>query len=147
MGWPPFLFAFLPYADVMTARTPAMLLFTSILLIALVYIVSIFHAPTPATNVLLAIGISGASTSVMAFGLPQRSRRGRSIVAVTLGLTFLLTAAGFIFALRAAAPNAQTRLLLGLPAGAAAIIYGVGMLPLIVLPIVYAFTYEDTRPQ
>lgn len=131
----------------MNARTPALLLFLSTLLIALVYGALLFTPPTSFTNLLLAIGISGASTSVMAFGLPRHSRRARNVVAVTLGLTFLLTTAGFAFALRASAPTAASRLLLGLPAGAAVLIYVVGMLPLIVLPIVYAFTFDKSRPQ
>jgi hypothetical protein len=35
-----------------------------------------------------------------------------------------------------------TRLWLGLPARAAVVIYGVGLLPIIVLPVAYAMTFE-----
>jgi hypothetical protein len=55
----------------------------------------------------------------------------------------LVLAIGFCAAL--ALPSTEgplSRLWLGLPARAAIIIYGVGLLPIIILPVAYAMTFE-----
>jgi len=52
-------------------------------------------------------------------------------------------AIGFCAALALpATESAFSRLWLGLPARAAIVIYGIGLLPIIVLPVAYALTFE-----
>jgi hypothetical protein len=52
-------------------------------------------------------------------------------------------AIGFGAALALPATESQlSRLWLGLPARAAVVIYGIGLLPIVVLPIAYALTFE-----
>ncbi len=41
------------------------------------------------------------------------------------------------------AEGAGARLLLGLPLRAALVLYGVGLLPIVVLPFAYAVTFDD----
>ncbi|MGQ0560517.1 MAG: hypothetical protein ACT443_01430 [Gemmatimonadota bacterium] len=55
---------------------------------------------------------------------------------------FLCVCGGFGLALLAPAVAADSKLWLGLPAGAALILYVVGFLPMLVLPIAYALTFE-----
>jgi hypothetical protein len=38
--------------------------------------------------------------------------------------------------------TAESRLFLGLPAGAAIVVYGIGLLPLVILPVAYALTFS-----
>jgi hypothetical protein len=52
-------------------------------------------------------------------------------------------AGGFAAALVLQTPGESPRLFLGLPAGAAVVLIGIGLLPLLVLPIAYALTFED----
>ena len=73
------------------------------------------------------------------------SRNGRGIgklVAPFVAMFFVLLI-GFGAALAMSPESAASRLWLGLPARAAVIIYGVGVLPLFVLPIAYALTFES----
>jgi hypothetical protein len=55
---------------------------------------------------------------------------------------FLSFAAGLLLA---PAPGPGARLLFGLPLPAAIVVYGVGIVPLLVLPIVYARTFDESR--
>ena len=74
------------------------------------------------------------------------ARGNRGIGALTFPFAFvvLVLAAGFAAAL--ALPGADgplSRLWLGLPARAAIVIYGIGLLPIIILPVAYAMTFEE----
>jgi hypothetical protein len=55
------------------------------------------------------------------------------VLAVGFGAALLLPASD----------GALSRLWLGLPARAAIVIYGVGLLPIIILPVAYAMTFEE----
>ena len=97
----------------------------------------------PAAPWALALGTAGALTAMMALGA---SRRGR-LHPLTLGaitLSFLIVAGGFGCALALPPDEGPAGVLvLGLPLRTAIIIYGVGLLPLLVLPLTYALTFDQ----
>ena len=72
------------------------------------------------------------------------SRPGHGIgrLAYPFAFVFVVLVAGFSAALLLPAPAADSPLWLGLPPGAAVILYGVGILPLFVLPMAYALTFD-----
>lgn len=88
------------------------------------------------------VGLAAMMTAMMALGA---ARPGRPIGALWLafGFTFAVLAGGFGLALVLPPPAAESALWLGLPAGAAVVLYGVGLLPLAVLPLAYALTFDD----
>jgi hypothetical protein len=91
----------------------------------------------------MAVGSAGALGSMMALGA---SRHGRlpPLTAAAIVVTFVIVAGGFGFALaRPAAEGAGGPLWLGLPVRTAAVVYGVGLLPLLVLPLTYALTFDE----
>jgi len=55
---------------------------------------------------------------------------------------FLLVAAGFLLALLLPVETPDSALVLGLPRRAAVVLYGVGVVPLVLLPVVYALTFD-----
>jgi hypothetical protein len=91
----------------------------------------------------IAIGSAGSLSAMMALGATRRGRL-HPVSACAIVLTFLIVAGGFGFALvQPAAEGAGGALLLGLPVRTAVIVYGVGLLPLLVLPLTYALTFDD----
>lgn len=92
---------------------------------------------------LMMLGIAALMTATMALGAVRKDRIGR--LWIPLACTFVTLTAGFGAALYlppldAAAPPT---LWLGLPAGAAIILYGIGILPLVVVPLAYALTFDE----
>jgi hypothetical protein len=72
-----------------------------------------------------------------------RNNRGIGPLKLPFLFTVAILAAGFCAALALPAnETATSHLWLGLPVRAAIIIYGVGLLPIVVLPIAYAVTFE-----
>ncbi len=71
-------------------------------------------------------------------------RHGARLGPLTMpfALTLLILVAGFGLALMQPPPTAESRLWFGLPAGAALVLYGVGLLPVLVLPLAYALTFD-----
>lgn len=63
-------------------------------------------------------------------------------LAIPFALTLLILVGGFGLALMQPAPTVESRLWFGLPAGAALVLYGVGLLPVLVLPLAYALTFD-----
>ena len=91
---------------------------------------------------LLATGVPLALVGTMVLGA---SRGGRLPwrLAVAFGLVGLILVGGFALALALPADlGAAEPLLLGLPRRAAIIVYGVGVLPVFVLPAAYALTFD-----
>jgi hypothetical protein len=87
---------------------------------------------------LLAICIPAALGSIMALGA-TRGNRGLGSLKLPFAFVFLVLAAGFCLALLL--PSKEP-LMLGLPLRAAIIIYGIGLLPIIILPVAYAITFD-----
>ena len=71
-----------------------------------------------------------------------RAGRGIGPLLWPFVLVFLLVAGGFAVALWLPPEDVTTPLWLGLPPRAAVILYGVGLLPLFMLPVVYALTFD-----
>jgi hypothetical protein len=91
---------------------------------------------------LLAIGIPASLGAIMALGA-ARGDRGLGRLKLPLVFVFVLLAAGFCLALALPATEVKgATLLLGLPLRAAIMIYGIGLAPIFILPVVYATTFE-----
>lgn len=91
-----------------------------------------------------ALGIGTAVVIVAASALgAARADRGIGRLKLPFAIVFLIVAGGFAAALLMQSPGKDPRLFLGLPAGAAIVLIGIGVLPLLVLPIAYALTFEE----
>lgn len=128
----------------MTTRRLALAgLFLSVLCIAGAYASAFLPGGAPAVAPWgLALGIPGALVSVMALGA-VRAGEGLGRLALPFAFVGLVLAGGFGLALALPATEfAGAPLYLGLPLRAAIIVYGVGLLPIAVLPIAYALTFS-----
>lgn len=127
----------------MTRRVALTALFISILAIAAGYAAAFSKSGTPTwAPWLLAVGIPIALGAIMIVGA-VRGSRGIGPLKFPFAFVVLVLAIGFIAALALPATEGPlSKLWLGLPARAAIVIYGVGLLPIIVLPVAYALTFE-----
>lgn len=92
----------------------------------------------------LAVGANGVIMSLMALGAVRRDVLPRSL-AWTFGGLYVLCAGAFVAALALPArEGAGGPLLLGLPLRTALVLYGVGVLPIAVLPFAYALTFDSS---
>lgn len=90
----------------------------------------------------MVLGIALLSVGLMTMGA---SRKGRSLGVLVwpLAFTFVVIVVSLGFALILPATEAPgARLWGGLPARAALILYGIGVLPAVVLPFAYAWTFR-----
>jgi hypothetical protein len=128
----------------LTRRLAVQALFISVLAIAVGYAAAFRHSGTPTWAAwLLAIGIPVALGAIMILGA-TRGRRGIGPLKLPFLFVVATLAIGFGAALALPATEGPlSKLWLGLPARAAIVIYGVGLLPIIVLPIAYALTFES----
>lgn len=91
---------------------------------------------------LLALGIPGALGAIMILGA-ARGRAGIGALKLPFIFVFVVLASGFCLALGLPANEAPgATLLLGLPIRASIVIYGIGLLPIVVLPVAYAITFD-----
>ena len=121
------------------------LLVASCCLVALSY-VAVFAGGIPQVWAAwpLAIGANGVVMSLMAIGAVRRDTLPRALVWTFLGL-FVLCAGAFVIALALPpAEGAGGALLLGLPLRTAIVLYGVGVVPILILPFAYALTFESS---
>ena len=124
-------------------RMALAVIFGSIVVIGVGYASAFLPGGPPQPLVLgFAVAISALISSLMALGALRRGKLPR-VLALIFGATFLTLTAGFYLALSERAP-AGDQLWLGLPRGAAIILYIIGLLPLLVLPIAYALTFDET---
>lgn len=89
-----------------------------------------------------AVAVPGALVSTMILGAAREGTVGR--LRWPFAFVFVVLAGGFCLALALgpAEPGDPT-LWLGLPPRAAVILYGVGFLPLVVVPLAYALTFDE----
>lgn len=126
----------------MSSRPGLLAFILSSVVIAVAYGSAFLPAGPPRwAPVLLALGAAGTMTSAMAIGA---SRPGRSLGVLRLVFVaaFLLVAGGFAAALFLPDETAASRLWLWLPPRAAVLVYGIGLLPVVLLPLAYAFTFD-----
>lgn len=91
---------------------------------------------------LLALGIPVSLGAIMVLGA-ARGRLGVGRLKIPFAFVIVTLAIGFGAALfLPASESAASALWLGLPARAAIVIYGIGLLPIVVLPVAYALTFE-----
>lgn len=92
----------------------------------------------------LAIGANGVIMSLMALGAVRHDTLPRALVWTFVGL-FVLCAGAFVVALALPArEGVGGPLLLGLPLRTAIVLYAVGVVPIAVLPLAYALTFESS---
>ena len=126
-----------------TRRAALVALVAGILAIALGYAAAFLpRGAPPWAPWLLALGIPIALGAIMILGA-ARGRMGIGPLKYPFAFVVAVLAIGFGAALALpATESAFSRLWLGLPARAAIVIYGIGLLPIIVLPVAYALTFE-----
>lgn len=125
-------------------RSPAGLrpFVVSTMLIAVAYGAAFLPGGAPSwAPLLLAIGSVGTMFSAMVLGATRPGRR-LGPLAVVLALGFVLIAGGFVLALLLPPETPASPLWLGLPRRAAILIYGIGLLPVLLLPLAYAATFD-----
>jgi hypothetical protein len=94
---------------------------------------------------LLAGAVPAALAATMVLGAARRGRVSGRLLAAFGGVALLLaTAFGLALGLPDGAGGGALGepLLLGLPRRAAVVVYGVGLLPVFVLPVIYALTFD-----
>lgn len=89
----------------------------------------------------LALGVPVCLVATMALGAVRDGRLSGRLLAPFL-LVGAMLAGGFALALALPDLGAAEPLWLGLPRRAAVIVYGIGLLPVVVLPVVYALTFD-----
>lgn len=117
------------------------ILITSTLLIAAAYASTFVHGGASWGAWSMAVGVAGISVSVIALGAHRQGRPNR-VVTLALAATTLSLVAGFSLGLLLPPAGSAERIVLGFPVRAAAVIYLAGVLPLFVLPAVYAWTFD-----
>lgn len=91
---------------------------------------------------LLAIGIPAALGAMMMLGA-SRGNKGIGPLKLPFLFVFVVLALGFCLALGLPANEGPgSALLFGLPVRASIVIYGIGLLPIVVLPVAYALTFD-----
>jgi len=126
-----------------TKRAALVALVAGILAIALGYGAAFLPGGAPPwAPWLLAVGIPVVLGAIMILGA-ARGRMGIGSLKYPFAFVVAVLAIGFCAALALpATESALSRLWLGLPARAAIVIYGIGLLPIIVLPVAYALTFD-----
>lgn len=89
----------------------------------------------------MALGTSGIMVASMALGAARRGSVGR--LKLPFAGVFLILAGGFAAVLLLPPEGADAALYFGLPLRAAVVLLGVGLLPLLFLPLAYALTFDD----
>jgi len=93
---------------------------------------------------LMAAGASGLVSSTIALGA-LRHRNDRRLAPLLWG-TFIVLFGSFATALLLpASEHPGAPMVLGFPIRAAIVLYGVGVIPLLVLPLAYAWTFDESR--
>ena len=89
----------------------------------------------------MVVGLATMLVALMALGA---ARGNQSLSRLVWPLTFTFTIVVVVFgaALLLPAEGAQARLFWGLPLRAALVLYGLGALPILVLPLCYALTFD-----
>ena len=92
----------------------------------------------------LGIGTAVVMVSASALGA-ARAGAGLGRLKLPFALVFLILAGGFsaMLAMPGVDP-ANPALFLGLPPRAAVVLFGIGLLPLLLMPVAYALTFEET---
>lgn len=117
-------------------------LVVGLLLIAVAYVAVFATGGTPPWAVWsYMIGTSTTMLSMMVLGAARGRGDIRRLV-VPFIVIYVVLIAGFGAVLVMPAETAQSALWLGLPLRTAIVLYGIGVLPLFLLPLAYAYTFD-----
>ena len=93
----------------------------------------------------MALGASGLVASTMALGALRSRRDARRLVPLFVA-TFVVIFASLSAALVLPPDEGpSSTMVLGFPLRAAIVLYGVGIVPLLALPLAYALTFDESR--
>lgn len=125
-----------------TKRVARLAIILSTCAIAVGYASAFSRGGTPSwAPWLLAFGIPGALGGVMVLGA-ARERGGVGPLALPFAFVIITLTVGFCLALGLPANEGPgSTLWLGLPLRAAVVVYGIGLMPVVVLPVAYALTF------
>lgn len=127
----------------MAQRNALLALLAGTLAIAAAYASAFLPGDPPAWSPwALGTGTAVVMVAASALGAARRDT-GIGRLKVPFALVFLILAGGFAAVLSLPAVGPDPRLFLGLPAGAAIVLLGIGILPLLVLPVAYALTFDE----
>lgn len=126
----------------MARRLAVAALFTGTLLIGAAYASAFADGGAPPWGAwCMALGVAVMMVAAMLLGAARPGVRLGGLWAV-FALTFALIAGCFAAALLLPPDTAASALVLGLPRRAAILLYGVGLLPIFLLPVAYAVTFD-----
>lgn len=97
---------------------------------------------SPWAAYVMVVGVALTLAGTLVVGA-LRDGVGAGRILATAGFLFVVLVAGFGAALLLPSEGAAGPLLLGLPRRAAILLYGIGILPIVVLPFVYARDFSD----
>ncbi len=98
---------------------------------------------TDFSALLMVFGIATMAVSLMTLGAVRDGEK-LGILGFAFAFVFIVLMGGFALAVMLPdSDSATTGLFLGLPPRAAIVIYGIGFLPVLVLPLIYAMTFKD----
>ena len=127
----------------MTRRFALLVIFLSMLVIGAGYASAFREGGAPRfMTYAFAIATAAVMTAIVVLGAARAGKK-LGMLAWVFGFTFLVLSVGFSVALHQTSVSTD-KLYFGLPAGAAVIMYVVGLLPMAALPIAYALTFEKT---
>ena len=128
----------------MARRNSLLALFAGTLAIAAAYAGAFLPGDPPGWAAwALALGTATVMVSASALGA-VRADRGLGRLKLPFALAFFIVAGGFALVLSMPGVDAaDPALFLGLPPRAAVVLLGIGLLPLLVMPVAYALTFDD----
>ncbi|HSK20652.1 MAG TPA: hypothetical protein VK912_15980 [Longimicrobiales bacterium] len=128
----------------MNHRTGLILFVASAVIIAVAYASAFLPGGAPAWAAwLLAFGTATIMVAATMIGALRSSIASPGRLAFPFAFTWVVVFGGFALALVLPAETAGGPLWLGLPRRAAIILFGIGLLPMLVLPVAYARTFDD----
>lgn len=126
----------------MTRSAALLCIFLSLVAIGCAYASAFARGGAPSWAAwAMAIGTSALLVSLMALGAMRRGRLGW--LWIPIGFTFVVLAGGFCLALSMDPVAADSGLWLGLPPAAAVVLYGIGILPFLAVPVAYALSFDE----
>lgn len=133
-----------------TKRAALTVLVLSTMVIGAAYATAFLDGGAPVwAGWLFALGMTGALLGTLALGAMRRDRGLGRLVVPFIVMTLLLGGGLAAVFLLPGDLGAAEPLLLGLPRRAAIVLYVIGLLPILVLPVAYALTFADQtlRPE
>jgi len=127
----------------MIKRAALLVIFLSMVVVGMGYASAFLPGgPPKAAAFAFAIATAAMMTAILVLGAARRQDSLGKLWWV-FAFVFVVLAGGFCMALTQTTVSTD-RLWLGLPSGAAIILYVVGLAPMAVLPVAYALTFEKT---